>query len=244
MHHLISLSLFLITGIALSILFLAYLSFVPFKSFQVPKLRKEAVSPPDFSHIFREGKTEDKRDLSNIRLLATITGSIKMALVEIDGEVQTVRIGSLVGGYRVVDIKKNYILIDTGIEKKAIGFSFLSSFGESVKGPSTTSQQSVISKREIESITSDPGIMFRQIRLVPYVQNGQTKGFLFEWVEPSSIFSRIGIRPGDVLISINNQTINTGEDAFRILQTLRNESSLKVSLLREGQPLEISLRVE
>jgi len=86
--------------------------------------------------------------------------------------------------------------------------------------------------------------MFRQIRLVPFVQEGRTKGFLFEWIEPGSIFERAGIKPGDVLLSINNQEIKSGEDAFRILQVLRNENSIKLNLQRGSEIIELLLRVE
>ncbi|MCX8059881.1 MAG: PDZ domain-containing protein, partial [Aquificaceae bacterium] len=62
--------------------------------------------------------------------------------------------------------------------------------------------------------------------------------------EPGSIFDRSGIRPGDVLLSINNQEIRSGEDAFRILQVLRNENSIKLNLQRGNELIELSLRVE
>ncbi|HIQ31345.1 MAG TPA: PDZ domain-containing protein, partial [Aquifex aeolicus] len=93
-------------------------------------------------------------------------------------------------------------------------------------------------------ITRDPGIMFREIRLVPYVRGGRTKGFIFEWIKPGSLFYRAGLRKGDILLSINNRTIRSAEDAFRLLQLLRNESSLRIVLLRKGQRREINVRIE
>jgi general secretion pathway protein C len=77
--------------------------------------------------------------------------------------------------------------------------------------------------------------MLTQIRLIPVVENGQTKGFRFDWIQDGSLFQKMGIQVGDILVAINNQKINSGEDAFRILQMLRNESSIKVTILRNGQ---------
>jgi len=86
--------------------------------------------------------------------------------------------------------------------------------------------------------------MFREIRLVPFVKNGRTEGFIFEWIKPGSLFYKAGLRKGDILISINNMSIRSGEDAFRLLQVLRNEPSLRVVVLRNGQRKEIKVRIE
>jgi general secretion pathway protein C len=86
--------------------------------------------------------------------------------------------------------------------------------------------------------------MFREIRLVPYVRNGRTEGFIFEWIKPGSLFDKVGLRKGDILVSINNMGIKSGEDAFRILQTLRNAPNLKVVILRDGSRRELNIRID
>jgi len=96
------------------------------------------------------------------------------------------------------------------------------------QSPVAGSFEARISRREIERLTKDPGVMFREIRLVPYVKEGRTEGFIFEWIKPGSLFHRAGLRKGDILISINNMSIKSGEDAFRLLQVLRNEPSLSL----------------
>ncbi|MFN3598516.1 MAG: PDZ domain-containing protein [Aquificaceae bacterium] len=199
-------------------------------------------------------KEEKKEEVPMVNLLATATGSVRLALIQVNGKEQTVSIGSKIGGYKVAHIDRNYIIISKGENKIAIGFS-LREESAKVSAPSTTSTkdtritssrslQANIPRGELERITADPGIMFRQIRLVPFVQEGRTRGFLFEWIEPGSIFEKAGIQPGDVLLSINNQEIRSGEDAFRILQVLRNESTIKLNLQRENELIELSLRVE
>ncbi|ADO45661.1 general secretion pathway protein C [Hydrogenobacter thermophilus TK-6] len=242
--------LLFLANFAFLALTLYYFSLLPFWHLSVPQMPRERASTPDFSAIFKEQEALPSEDITKMHLIATVSGSIRMALVDMGGKVQTVRIGSQVGSYRVIDIQRNYLLLGKGQETKTVGFRFepvktvaLRQEAPSLSSPSE-SLQAVVSKREIENVTADPGIMFRQIRLVPYVQNGQTRGFLFEWVDPQSIFSRAGIKAGDVLIAINNQEIRSGEDAFRILQALRNETSLKISLLRDGAPVELNLRVE
>ena len=144
-------------------------------------------------------------------------------------------------------MKRAFTLIEVLLALTLMGlfFGLLSySLYSSLRSSYLLSQSSQRTKEELQRITADPGVMFRQIRLVPFVQEGRTKGFLFEWIEPGSIFERAGIKPGDVLLSINNQEIKSGEDAFRILQVLRNENSIKLNLQRGNELIELLLRVE
>ncbi len=241
--------MFLILAVCFSLPLLIYYNPISKGISSVPVLRVEKPRVADFSPVFKREEQKQQKQEASVRLLATAVGGVNLALIDVNGQVKTVRVGSEVGGYRVARIDRNYIILSRGEEERAIGFSFARAEAKT-KEPEIIAQggvqliQAVVQRREIESVTADPGVMFRQIRLVPYVQDGRTTGFLFEWVDPQSMFSRVGIVPGDVLVSINNQQIRSGEDAFRILQVLRNENSFKIGLIREGRPVELLVRVE
>jgi Type II secretory pathway, component PulC len=81
--------------------------------------------------------------------------------------------------------------------------------------------------------------MFSDIDLVP-----TPKGFMFKSVKPGSLFAQIGIRPGDILLSINNESLNSPEDAFRILGTLRNSQSFSVKIIRDNKEITLYYKVE
>ncbi|MDQ7081945.1 MAG: type II secretion system protein GspC [Aquificota bacterium] len=146
-------------------------------------------------------------------------------------------------GVKLKKVWRKEVLLEVGGEEIRLRVSPPETSAEE-QAPAGSSSEVRISRREVERITKDPGIMFREIRLVPYVKNGKTEGFIFEWIKPGSLFYRAGLRKGDILVSINNMTIRSGEDAFRILQALRNEPSLKVVVLRQGQRREIDIRIE
>ncbi|RMH79739.1 MAG: PDZ domain-containing protein [Acidobacteria bacterium] len=221
-----------------------------------PTLKSESLDPSSLFarfEILYPKKEKKKEDLPPIRLLATSSGFPSLALADVGGTPRVLRIGSVVGSYRIANIERNYIVLEREGRKMAIGFNFGLKEPQAHGQPSTPTPQrpsptknlqASLPRGELERVTADPGIMFRQMRLVPFVQEGRTKGFLFEWIEPGSIFERSGIKPGDVLLSINNQEIRSGEDAFRILQVLRNESSIKLNLQRGQDIIELSLRVE
>jgi len=227
-----------------------------FKDIKVPYVRREEPNANPikeaFSRIFPELKTEAKLSITdkssvpqNIKLLGTAVGIKNIALIEVDGKSIIVEEGKEKKGVKLKSVAKNSAEV-------VVGGRVLRLRVERQKGRVTGSTRSTsfvspdlrISRREIERITKDPGVMFREIRLVPYVKNGRTEGFIFEWIKPGSLFHKAGLRKGDILVSINNMTIKSGEDAFRILQVLRNEPNLKVVVLRKGQRREINIRIE
>ncbi|MCX7990135.1 MAG: PDZ domain-containing protein [Aquificaceae bacterium] len=241
---------------SLAVLTLVYTLIQGSVQLNVPKLKREEVNTSGLFSKFvslyprEEEKVEEK--VPTVRLIATAAGSLRMALAEVEGSPKILRVGTPVGAYRVESIERNYLVLSKGDKRVAVGFRFTPEPPPQTQLPSQPSQtpqvsrslQMSISRSELERVTADPGIMFRQIRLVPFLQEGRTRGFLFEWVEPGSLFERSGIKPGDVLLSINNQDIRSGEDAFRILQVLRNESSIRLNLQRGNELIELSLRVE
>lgn len=193
-----------------------------------------------FARIYK-GDNLMLQGVTNIKILAIASGSTNMALVSYGGEIKTIKVGNKIGEYEVKEIKRNYILISKSEKVEKISYAFEKSESSSDnKGAKIES----FAKREIEKLTHDPGVLFQEIRLKPFIEEGKTKGFAFEWIKPGSIFEKAGIKQGDVLLSINNIEIKSGEDAFRILQALRNEPSLKVSLLRGGKNIDVNLRVD
>ncbi|GAB6065877.1 type II secretion system protein GspC [Aquifex pyrophilus] len=175
-----------------------------------------------------------------------LSKSLRGVFIIDSGKVNFLEEGKKYKGYELIRVGKE------GAEFRKGEKSFFLRF-EPVKGSTNLTKTAevasipkevVINRREIESITKDPAKMFTQIRLVPYIKNGKTEGFIFEWVKPGSLFHRLGIRRGDILVSINNLTITSGEDAFRILQMIRNEPNLKVVLIRKGKREEIDVRIE
>ncbi|NPB06018.1 MAG: type II secretion system protein GspC [Aquificae bacterium] len=186
-------------------------------------------------------RAEQAPPLRQFRLVGTmLSDELKGVFVELGKKVYFVEEGKSFQGYRLARVEP----YGAYFERSGRLYELKLERGKKDGGSAKTGREVRISRRELLALTADPAKMFTQIRLVPFVRNGRTEGFIFEWVKPGSLFDRMGIRPGDVLLSINNATIRSGEDAFRLLQVLRNEPNLKVVLLRNGRKEVINVRIE
>jgi len=101
-----------------------------------------------------------------------------------------------------------------------------------------------ISRQLVQRLTENYGQLLRQVDFTPYIVNGISRGFKIRWLSPSSIFYKIGFRTGDVILSVNDIPIRNTEDLFKVIQIIRNEPSLRVKILRNGQELILNINIE
>ncbi|MCL5424416.1 MAG: DegQ family serine endoprotease [Gammaproteobacteria bacterium] len=63
-------------------------------------------------------------------------------------------------------------------------------------------------------------------------------------VEPDSVAATAGIRPGDVLVSIDHRSVSSSEELVQIVESLPNDRAIPMRLFREGRSLFVALRLE
>jgi len=77
-------------------------------------------------------------------------------------------------------------------------------------------------------------------QIASYLRLKSPSGFLVTEVIPSLPAQKQGIKPGDVIVSINGQEIQDKEDYIRYLLNTTSESRLRIRLIREGKLYETS----
>jgi len=62
-----------------------------------------------------------------------------------------------------------------------------------------------------------------------------TRGVLVTEVDPMSAAAREGVRPGDVVLKVNGQTVETVRDASQALQAIKQGGAARMLLWKQGQ---------
>jgi len=63
--------------------------------------------------------------------------------------------------------------------------------------------------------------------------------FKLSEIQPDSIFQQIGLRDGDVLTGVGGQSVGDPAKAMQLLATLRNQNSISLTVMRDGQPVQL-----
>ena len=190
---------------------------------------------------------------SNMEVLAIAYSenpAYSMVLVSSNCGKKVLMVGDSFCGFTIEEIKPFYIMASKNGKTLTLKLSKgakinsantpsgLPSLKELLSG-SLNQNTYTVNRNELLEITSNPYKMFSDIDLVP-----TPKGFMFKSVKPGSLFAQMGIKPGDILLSINNESLNSPEDAFRILGTLRNSQSFSVKIIRDNKEITLYYRVE
>jgi len=94
-----------------------------------------------------------------------------------------------------------------------------------------------IEAREIQSAMENMEKVTSGARIVPSFENGNSVGFKVFRIKPDSIYSKLGIRNGDVISKINGFEINSTEKALQMYQMLRTEKNISLDVTRRGQKM-------
>jgi serine protease Do len=88
------------------------------------------------------------------------------------------------------------------------------------------------------------GVMVAEIDDAMREQLNIQGGVEVRQVEPGSVAAEAGIRPGDILVSIDHRSLSSSEELVQIVEELPTDRAIPMRLFREGRSLFVALRLE
>ncbi len=93
----------------------------------------------------------------------------------------------------------------------------------------------MLDQREVAASTENMSQILTQARALPYMEAGKTIGFRISEIVAGSIYEKIGIKNGDVIQKVNAQDVDDPGKFFQLYQGLKEEKSISIDLMRNGQ---------
>ncbi len=100
-----------------------------------------------------------------------------------------------------------------------------------------------VSRNEIEKSMSNLNQVFRQVRVRPHFYNGKPDGLTISGIKPRSIFRKLGLRSGDVILGVDGQEIRSVNDAVKFYRSLGENPNLQLQIKRRGMPRTIDYEI-
>jgi general secretion pathway protein C len=73
-----------------------------------------------------------------------------------------------------------------------------------------------------------------QARAEPYLRHGKTAGLKISRITPGSLYEKIGLQNGDIIIRINNRNLDNPAGFLKLYQELKNKRYISVFVYRQG----------
>lgn len=100
-----------------------------------------------------------------------------------------------------------------------------------------------VTRAAIEKVLANPLPVSKGARIVPSIKNGEPDGVKIYALRPSSIYSALGLQNGDTIHSINDQPLNTPDQALELYTELRTADVLVLELTRRGRDASLTITI-
>ncbi len=211
------------------------------------KTKTETGSGPDKLDIETLKPTELK-----LELLGTITGDKKEAYaVILDTAVKKqdlYRIGDTIQNATVKMILREKVVLNVNGKDEILGIEKVSG-SQGIRRPSTklgteSSQNITVKRSQIDTAVKDVNALMKQIRIRPHFTNGKPDGFRLTGIRPNSIFYKMGLKSGDIIMGVDGKDIESVDDALKFYQSLQSSSNVQLQIKRRGRLKNIDYRIE
>jgi general secretion pathway protein C len=102
-----------------------------------------------------------------------------------------------------------------------------------------------IKKTDIDRLTSNLPELLTQARAVPNMVGGRLDGFRRLEIQPGSIYSKLGLKPNDVIKGVNGEVVDSPAKAMELYNALKNgSSSIGLEIDRDGRKQMLNYNIQ
>lgn len=150
------------------------------------------------------------------------------------GNQKLYRVGEMIGQARLVRITRNTAVLQSG------GRELLMKVREIAQGPQSgrlnrSESGLAVSRQQVTESLADLKSVMSQAVVRPYLVEGAPSGFVVTNIVPGSLYQKLGLQNGDVVIDVNNKKLVGADDIFELVNIMQAGGAVSVNLLRNGQ---------
>ncbi len=93
----------------------------------------------------------------------------------------------------------------------------------------------VLDRREVNEATENLPKLLTKARIVPNFTDGSPDGFRIFAINKDSLYAKIGLQNGDVVHRVNDIEVKDPQNFLQVFQQLKDESNIRVDLVRNNQ---------
>jgi type II secretion system protein C len=104
-----------------------------------------------------------------------------------------------------------------------------------VGGITSSGDDFIVDEAELDKGLESLPLLLTQARAVPYFKEGRAIGLRLFAIKSGSLYEKLGLKNGDILKSINGNSLGDISQAMKLFEQLKQERSINLVLEREKQ---------
>jgi general secretion pathway protein C len=178
-----------------------------------------------------------------IALLGTVAGNEQNAVAVIEEKKLRkqglYRVGDSVEGALIKMILRGKVILRVGDKDEILTMeeNDLSKTGSGRARPGASGEQTSIkvSRSDVEQSMQNINTLLSQVRIRPHFKNGEADGLSISRIRPNSIFTKLGLRNGDVVQAIDETPIQSPDDVLALYEKIKSGSNISIQINRRGK---------
>ena len=203
--------------------------------FYVPNYKEYSFYPINLTHIFFNSfEVKIKKSLETLKgvTLKALYYNGKSGFVILQSKNKTVFVdlGKFYKGYKLIKIGINYAIFEKNNKEYKITMKKEKLENTFTVKPSFQIKTMIVSKKTFEKYKNNLKKIWQNIGIVK-VKNG----YLITYIKPGSIFDKIGLKTGDVLIEVNGRKLKNDADAWNLYKNADNFTQFEIKIKRDNK---------
>jgi type II secretion system protein C len=191
-------------------------------------------------------------DLEAVGIIVSRRPEACVAILRSGGRERVAGVGEPAFGGRVTAVVPGRVSLDFGGERVDVRLASVAAAPPSsvssaiVSGPpeDPTTPARSMERRDMERrLGQEVPRILAETTLVPVTEAGQVAGFTLTRLPEGTLLSDVGLRAGDVITSINDVPIDSLATLIGLWPRLQSESDIRAVVLRNGQPVALSVHL-
>jgi general secretion pathway protein C len=180
--------------------------------------------------------------------IATENPKHGIAIISDGGPSKVYSVGENVNGASLHSVYLDHVILDRGGTLETLLLPRLIAGGGGSRGP----RRPVGDSRTVQAVDNirrmvqqDPSILDQVMRTVASYDNaaGKLRGFRAYPGRNRAIFSKLGLKAGDLVTAINGQPLDDPQHSQEVFNTIQSSNTVSVTIERGGQKQDLTLNI-
>ncbi len=110
--------------------------------------------------------------------------------------------------------------------------------------PKHTVSRIQLKRSQIDDDMSTIDEFTKQVAIRPHFKDGKQDGIMLSNIKSNSIFRKMGLRNGDIIMGMNGEDIKTLDDMMKLYENLKSSSNVTLQIKRRSQSNNIEFNIQ
>jgi len=191
------------------------------------------------------GPLDSEQKTASFDLKGTVAGNSSFGFIfieEHDSKKQKLyRLGDMIGSAKLINITRNTATLRSG------GRDITLKVKATIEGqllPDSSSRNLTLSRKNVSENLANLNEIMKQAIVRPFMNKGVQEGFVISNIVPDSLYEKMGLKNGDIIIDVNNKKLKGADGLLQVVNLMQSGASISLNIKRNNKQETINYTFE